>query len=182
MSRAYCMGAVVPVTSKRVFISSTSIDLPEHRQKVIDACNQLHLIPDGMKHWPAADSEALKFCLDKVNQADVFVGIYAHRYGWIPPGESKSITELEFRWATHHWRACHTPPLFLFIPRTGSEAESDRGGVASAAGFSRRRRQDGNGGNCRKSNCNLFHDLNPCLTTPTTGGGGKGSRACPGGA
>ena len=81
MSRAYCMGAVVPVTSKRVFISSTSIDLPEHRQKVIDACNQLHLIPDGMEHWPAADAEALKFCLDKVNQVDVFVGIYAHRYG-----------------------------------------------------------------------------------------------------
>ena len=110
MSRAYCMGAVVPVTSKRVFISSTSIDLPEHRQKVIDACNQLHLIPDGMKHWPAADSEALKFCLDKVNQADVFVGIYAHRYGWIPPGESKSITELEYDRAVERGI-----PRYLFV-------------------------------------------------------------------
>jgi hypothetical protein len=104
------MGAVVPVTSKRVFISSTSIDLPEHRQKVIDACNQLHLIPDGMKHWPAADSEALKFCLDKVNQADVFVGIYAHRYGWIPPGESKSITELEYDRAVERGI-----PRYLFV-------------------------------------------------------------------
>ncbi|WP_171982122.1 DUF4062 domain-containing protein [Aquaspirillum sp. LM1] len=86
----------MPVTSKRIFISSTSIDLPEHRQKVIDACNQLGLMPDGMEHWPAADAKALDFCLDKINQADVFVGIYAHRYGWIPPGESKSITELEY--------------------------------------------------------------------------------------
>ena len=110
MSRAYCMGAVVPVTSKRVFISSTSIDLPAHRQKVIDACNQLGLMPDGMEHWPAADAKALKFCLDKVNQADVFVGIYAHRYGWIPPGASTSITELEYDRAVERGI-----PRYLFV-------------------------------------------------------------------
>ncbi|WP_158281736.1 DUF4062 domain-containing protein [Rivihabitans pingtungensis] len=100
----------MPVTSKRIFISSTSIDLPEHRQKIIDACNQLHLIPDGMEHWPAADAKALKFCLDKVNQADVFVGIYAHRYGWIPPEESKSITELEYDRAVERGI-----PRYLFV-------------------------------------------------------------------
>jgi len=90
------MGAVVPVTTKRVFISSTSIDLPEHRQKVIDACNQLGLIPDGMEHWPATDATAFDFCLEKVDEADVFIGVYAHRYGWIPPGHTQSITELEY--------------------------------------------------------------------------------------
>ena len=106
MSRAYCMGAVVPVTSKRVFISSTSIDLPEHRQKVITACLERGYFPDGMERWPAADATALKFCLDKVNEADVFIGIYAHRYGWIPPGESKSITELEYDRAVERGIPC----------------------------------------------------------------------------
>ena len=133
MSRAYCMGAVVPVTSKRIFISSTSIDLPEHRQKVIDACIQLGLMPDGMEHWPAADAKALKFCLDKVNQADVFVGIYAHRYGWIPPGESKSITELEYDRAVERGI-----PRYLFVmgkkhPILAEDVETGSGAEALRA-------------------------------------------------
>lgn len=82
--------------SKRVFISSTFIDLPEHRQKVIETCNQLKLIPDGMEHWPASDATSLELCLGKVDKADLFVGVYAHRYGWVPPRQSKSITELEY--------------------------------------------------------------------------------------
>ncbi|MGB0722918.1 MAG: DUF4062 domain-containing protein [Gammaproteobacteria bacterium] len=78
------------------FLSSTSIDLPEHRRKVTDAILALGLFPDGMEHWPAADSDSLDFCLAKVDQADLFIGIYAHRYGWVPPGQDRSITELEY--------------------------------------------------------------------------------------
>lgn len=90
------MGAFVPATTKRVFISSTSIDLPEHREKVIAACLERGYFPDGMEHWPAVDATALDLCLAKLDEADVFVGIYAHRYGWIPPEQKKSITELEY--------------------------------------------------------------------------------------
>ncbi len=100
----------MPATTKRVFISSTSIDLPEHRKKVIDTCTQLSLIPDGMEHWPAADATALDLCLAKVDEADVFVGVYAHRYGWIPPGHTKSITELEYDRAVERGI-----PRYLFV-------------------------------------------------------------------
>ena len=62
-----------------VFISSTAIDLPEHRRKVIEACNQLGHRPDGMEHWPATDAGALELCLAKVDKADVFVGVYERR-------------------------------------------------------------------------------------------------------
>ena len=81
---------------KTAFISSTSIDLPEHRQKVIEACLESKFFPDGMEHWPAADVTALDLCLKKVDACDVFIGIYGHRYGWIPPGQTQSITELEY--------------------------------------------------------------------------------------
>lgn len=83
-------------TRKTAFISSTAIDLPEHREKVIQACIERGCFPDGMENWPAADADAMSLCLGKVDQADIFVGIYAHRYGWIPPGQTKSITELEY--------------------------------------------------------------------------------------
>ncbi len=81
---------------KTIFISSTSIDLPVHREKVAQACLEQGFFPDGMERWPAVDATALQKCLDMVDQADGFIGIYAHRYGWTPPGESKSITELEY--------------------------------------------------------------------------------------
>lgn len=81
---------------KTVFISSTAIDLPEHREKVTQACLERNCFPEGMERWPAVDADSLSLCLSKVDEADVFVGIYAHRYGWVPPGETKSITELEY--------------------------------------------------------------------------------------
>ncbi|MFA6311121.1 MAG: DUF4062 domain-containing protein [Sterolibacterium sp.] len=83
-------------TRKTVFISSTAIDLPEHREKVAQACLERDYFPDGMERWPAADSDSLSLCLGMVDKADVFVGVYAHRYGWVPPGQTKSITELEY--------------------------------------------------------------------------------------
>lgn len=84
-----------------VFISSTSIDLPEHRRKVTAAILELGLYSDGMEHWPAADCDSLALCLGKVDEADLFVGIYAHRYGWVPPGQERSITELEYGRQVH---------------------------------------------------------------------------------
>lgn len=87
-------------TTQRVFISSTVEDLPAHRQKVIDACQRLHLQPDAMEHWPAQNGQALAVVLERVEQCHLFVGIYGRRYGFIPPGETKSITELEFDHAT----------------------------------------------------------------------------------
>jgi tetratricopeptide (TPR) repeat protein len=34
--------------------------------------------------------------MEKVDAADIYVGIYAYRYGWIPDGSEISITELEY--------------------------------------------------------------------------------------
>lgn len=97
-------------TRRTVFISSTSIDLPEHRKKVTAAILELDLFPDGMERWPAADENPLDFCLGKVDQADIFIGIYAHRYGWVPPGQDRSITELEYDRAVER-----RIPRYLFL-------------------------------------------------------------------
>lgn len=83
----------------RVFVSSTSKDLADHRAAVRDAILKLGMHPIMMEHFPAMDANAVDACQRKVLDCDVFVGIYAHRYGYIPADQHHSITELEYEWA-----------------------------------------------------------------------------------
>src|SRR6185436_12877522 len=80
-------------------ISSTALDLPEHRERVFDACIAEGFFPIGMEHLPARDASGIQVSIEMVDQADVYIGIYAWRYGWVPdfdnPGKI-SITEMEF--------------------------------------------------------------------------------------
>lgn len=81
--------------TRTVMISSTSLDLPEHRKAVMDACLRHDFLPKAMEHLPARDADAIKVSMEMVEQADVYVGIYGWRYGHIPKGHTISITEME---------------------------------------------------------------------------------------
>ena len=66
-------------------ISSTARDLPEHRQKIMDACMGLGMFyPDMMEHLTATDANALEVSLRIVDRADLYVGVFAFRYGYVP--------------------------------------------------------------------------------------------------
>lgn len=115
------------------FISSTSIDLPEYRQVVKDAIIDLGFFPSGMENWPVSGENPVGLCRRMVNDADVFIGIYAHRYGWRPDGyDGKSITELEYDWAGEVMREGKPIPRLCFImsddhpwPKTRMEVEAE---------------------------------------------------------
>ncbi len=81
---------------KKVMISSTAIDLPEHRDLVKDACLRQGMYPVMMEHMAAADATAIEESLRIVNEADIYLGIFAYRYGYIPQGYTISITEMEY--------------------------------------------------------------------------------------
>src|SRR5690606_30197409 len=49
-----------------------------------------------MTRFGAQNRSGLEVSLREVEPADIFVGIYAHRYGYIPQDYDKSITEAEF--------------------------------------------------------------------------------------
>jgi len=83
-------------TKKTAMVSSTSIDLPAHRKQVMEACERLGLFPSAMEHLPARDADAIQVSLEMVDKADVYIGVYAWRYGHIPEGHEVSITEMEF--------------------------------------------------------------------------------------
>jgi hypothetical protein len=82
-----------------VVISSTALDLPDYRKQVMDACLRASMFPKMMEQLPASDSDAIEASLKLVDKADVYIGLFAHRYGYIPDGHDKSITEMEYEHA-----------------------------------------------------------------------------------
>jgi hypothetical protein len=67
-----------------------------------------------MEKFGARPQEPCRACLDEVEESDLFVGVYAHRYGFIPPDSKVSITEAEFEHATALRR-----PTFCFLVEKG---------------------------------------------------------------
>src|ERR1035438_5373730 len=80
---------------KNAMISSTSLDLPEHRKAAMDACLRQSFFPLMMEHLPASDDDAIRESLRMVDGADIYLGVLANRYGYVPKGHAISITEME---------------------------------------------------------------------------------------
>lgn len=76
-----------------VFVSSTFTDLQEHRKAVDDALRRMKENSVVMEHFGARGQEPKEACFAEIEQCQVFIGIYAHRYGYCPEGSDKSITE-----------------------------------------------------------------------------------------
>jgi tetratricopeptide (TPR) repeat protein len=80
----------------KVFVSSTYIDLKDHRRAVIDSLLRLKLQPVAMEFFGAKPEEPRQVCGNEIRGCDLFIGIYAHRYGFTSEESEKSITEQEF--------------------------------------------------------------------------------------
>lgn len=80
-------------------IGSTALDLPEHRTAVMEACLRQGFFPVMMEHLAASDDDAIHESLRMVDEADVYLGILAHRCGYVPKGLAISITEMEYNHA-----------------------------------------------------------------------------------
>jgi hypothetical protein len=94
----------------KVFLSSTYKDLVEHRRLAAEAIERLGQQPTRMEVFGARPEEPVEACLREIDQCDIFVGIYAHRYGYIPRGAKISITEMEFKHAKKKAK-----PIFCFL-------------------------------------------------------------------
>lgn len=87
----------------KVMISSTLLDLPAHRKAAEDAVLRAGCVPLMMEHGTAtSDSNAIQFSLALLDQADLYIGIFAQRYGFIPKNRKDnpkgwSVTEHEYR-------------------------------------------------------------------------------------
>jgi tetratricopeptide (TPR) repeat protein len=117
------------MTDRKVaMISSTACDLPEHREQVRLACERAGFEPrEMMEHLTALDTDAVDISLRMVDKADVYIGIFAYRYGYVPDGQDLSITEMEYNRAVETDKA----RLIFFIhedhPVTGKDVETGEG-------------------------------------------------------
>lgn len=85
----------------RIYVSSTSKDLEAHRQAVINALHAMQQNVCAMEYYVAEDGRPADVCIRDVENCDIYVGIFAWRYGstvpWGNPPQMVSITELEYR-------------------------------------------------------------------------------------
>lgn len=93
--------------SLKTFLSSTDADLENYREIVATALRKLgHDVRSLNTHA----EERREAALSEVGKCDVFVGIYAHQYGYLPEQNEFSITEQEY------WHAkSKEKPVFCFI-------------------------------------------------------------------
>lgn len=121
-----------------VMISSTR-DLLEHRKQVMEAILRMSMYPIGVEYPPASPEDALDISLKVVDKAEIYLGIFAHRYGYIPDTpknpDKVSITELEYRRALER-----DIPRLIFImgdehPLSAKDLETDPESAAKLLRF-----------------------------------------------
>lgn len=79
------------------FISSTFVDLAQYREAARAGIIKIHRHVNDKVFYQRADPKAPEeLSIDQVKQSDYVILILAHRYGTIPPNETRSITEIEF--------------------------------------------------------------------------------------
>jgi hypothetical protein len=121
----------------KAYLSSTFADLEEHRDHARRALQSLGIQVVAMEDYVARDERPVDRCLADVASADLYVGLFAFRYGHVPTTgnpDDRSITELEYRHAVECGVTC-----LLFLARedarwslqfvdghTGENARGDR--------------------------------------------------------
>ena len=93
----------------KVYVSSTFVDLEAYREKVEKVLRRMGHTDVAMEYYVAEDRRPVNRCLKDVAESDLYVGIFAWRYGWKPVEnnpEDLSITELEYRQAQATGKTC----------------------------------------------------------------------------
>lgn len=76
----------------KIYLSSTQKDLERHRARVAEVLRQADNKVLYMEDYPAEESRPLDRCVAHVASANLYVGIFAWRYGFVPKKEGKSAT------------------------------------------------------------------------------------------
>ena len=96
-----------------IYLSSTYEDLKDHRSVVYEALRKAGHQVIAMEDYVATDQRPVDKCLKDVERSDIYIGLFAFRYGYRPPREHNnphglSITELEYRCADTNKKPCLT--------------------------------------------------------------------------
>lgn len=74
----------------RIYVSSSFVDLREHREAVYHTLRQMRHDVVAMEDYAASDQRPLAKCLEDVEGCDLYVGILAWRYGYVLPRTTRT--------------------------------------------------------------------------------------------
>ena len=74
----------------KAYLSSTYEDLKDYRQRAYDELRKLEFDVLAMEHYGAANMRPVDKCLADVGSADLYIGIFAHRYGFVPMWKTRA--------------------------------------------------------------------------------------------
>lgn len=92
----------MPAPTIKAFVSSTYEDLQYHRAHVIRELRRSSIHVDPMEDWTAAAGEPKVFSQERLLGCHFCVLLVWFRLGYVPQGENKSITQLEYEAARAH--------------------------------------------------------------------------------
>ncbi|HEY0173452.1 MAG TPA: DUF4062 domain-containing protein [Pyrinomonadaceae bacterium] len=130
----------------KIYVSSTRLDLKEFRETVSRAIRRSGHEDVAMENYVAEHRPPVGKCLEDVAGCDLYVGLFAWRYGWVPEEDNPSrlsVTEMEYRQALKSGRHCLVfllsdeapwPLKFVDSDRTRIEALRDELGAKHSSG------------------------------------------------
>jgi len=107
----------------RIYVSSTFKDLEAHRRAVYQQLTRMKHTVVAMEDYVARDDRPADACLSDVQGSDLYLGLFAWRYGYVPAASNPSalsVTELEERTAHTHG----IPRLIFLLDETTTWAPS----------------------------------------------------------
>ena len=93
----------------KIYLSSTFEDLQNQRQAVAKALRELLHDVRAMENYVASGHRPVDVCLADVDWCEIYVGIFAWRYGYVPEEnnpDQRSITEMEYQRALSQGKPC----------------------------------------------------------------------------
>lgn len=102
------------------------MDLLEARERILKL---LSVVPADLVHMETFGSDetrSVDYSLEQVRSSDLFIGVYAERYGAVDPHTGKSITELEYREAIKMLAEGRLSGLLVYLLDPKAEWRVDR--------------------------------------------------------
>lgn len=98
----------------KFYVSCTTVDLEQCRKSVCTMLKRGGHEVVSMEDYTAEGRPSLAKCREDVERSDYYIGIFAWRYGWVPPdatapadnAEARAVTELEYRHAKDCGKEC----------------------------------------------------------------------------
>jgi hypothetical protein len=106
----------------RVFISSTMEDLQPERDAVEKALRELGLTVLRAESFGSPGLSSNEQCMRIARDCDLYIGIIGLRFGWAPPYETRSVTEMEYDTA----RSVNNQKVLIYLKSGEPEEDQKR--------------------------------------------------------